>query len=294
MLEREPHFCSLPGDKWGLAAFQPLRWGFAGERRHDWRVLIIRETAAICQANTSGWKCNAAVFSLAQWLGRHVCSWGASAMVQLTSLDVWPAYLQTCTQVQSWVRHALHGGSQGSTCFCCVVAATLDLVVDVFKVLQLDCRHNSDYSWGASIVLVSCAAAFILASRPAHSKPPCWLTCRNRDRGGSECAQQLQNSCPRARVPCDRAGTGLIAEDFIEALSLVPGAQLAAVAARSPERVSAARKFADVHGERPLTALCFVCKQANLIIEEHEFCSGYCTCPGASVMLCCTSPPSQS
>ena len=43
----------------------------------------------------------------------------------------------------------------------------------------------------------------------------------------------------------------MIAEDFIEALSLVPGAQLAAVAARSAERVSAARKFADMHGERP-------------------------------------------
>eukprot|EP00891_Asterochloris_glomerata_P007273 jgi/Astpho2/7273/fgenesh1_pg.00113_%23_79_t len=44
------------------------------------------------------------------------------------------------------------------------------------------------------------------------------------------------------------AGTGLIAEDFIEALSLVPGAQLAAVAARNPERVSAAQNFADMHG----------------------------------------------
>ena len=233
------------------------------------------------------------MFSLAQWLSRHVSRalrLGVSSMEQLISLDVWLAHLQTCTQVQPWVRHAQ---SQGSTCFCWEIATTLDPVVDVFTVLQLDCRHNHGHSWGASLVLVSCAAAFILASWPAHSKPLCWLTCRNRDRGGSECAQHLQKSCPRARVPCDRAGTGMIAEDFIEALSLVPGAQLAAVAARSPERVSAARKFADMHGERPVTALCFVRKQANLILVKHEFCSGYCPCLGASTMLC-TSFSSQS
>lgn len=35
VLQQEPHFCSLPGDKWGLAAFQPLRWGFAGKHKRE-------------------------------------------------------------------------------------------------------------------------------------------------------------------------------------------------------------------------------------------------------------------
>lgn len=44
------------------------------------------------------------------------------------------------------------------------------------------------------------------------------------------------------------AGTGLIAEDFIEALSLVPGAQLVTAAARNKDRLPQAQEFAKKHG----------------------------------------------
>ena len=44
------------------------------------------------------------------------------------------------------------------------------------------------------------------------------------------------------------AGTGKIAEDFVEILALVPGAQLTAAAARSKDRLPQAQAFADKHG----------------------------------------------
>ena len=44
------------------------------------------------------------------------------------------------------------------------------------------------------------------------------------------------------------AGTGKIAEDFIEALSLVPGAQLITAAARKKDRLPQAQEFAKKHG----------------------------------------------
>ena len=44
------------------------------------------------------------------------------------------------------------------------------------------------------------------------------------------------------------AGTGKIAEDFVEILALVPGAQLTAAAARSKDRQPQAQAFADKHG----------------------------------------------
>ena len=44
------------------------------------------------------------------------------------------------------------------------------------------------------------------------------------------------------------AGAGLIAEDFAEALRMVPGAELHAVAARSAERLGQAQEFARKHG----------------------------------------------
>ena len=44
------------------------------------------------------------------------------------------------------------------------------------------------------------------------------------------------------------AGAGKIAADFVEILALVPGAQLAAVAARSKDRLPQAQAFADAHG----------------------------------------------
>ena len=121
--------------------------------------------------------------------------------------------------------------------------------------LQPDCSHS------ASTVLTCCAAAFILAPWPACSKHGMLSDMQGLQQRGARVRLQLQQSSPRARVPCACAGTGMIAEDFVEALSLVPGAQLAAVAARSAERVSAARKFADMHGERPLRCLsgCAVC-----------------------------------
>src|SRR5690349_14586849 len=48
------------------------------------------------------------------------------------------------------------------------------------------------------------------------------------------------------------AGTGLIAEDFAEALRMVPGAELHGVAARSPERLKQAEDFARKHGTAAL------------------------------------------
>lgn len=45
------------------------------------------------------------------------------------------------------------------------------------------------------------------------------------------------------------AGTSKIAEDFIEALSLVPGAELMTCAARNKDRLSQAQEFAKKHGE---------------------------------------------
>jgi dihydrodiol dehydrogenase / D-xylose 1-dehydrogenase (NADP) len=44
------------------------------------------------------------------------------------------------------------------------------------------------------------------------------------------------------------AGAGLIAEDFAEALRMVPGAELHAVATRSAERLDQAQEFARMHG----------------------------------------------
>ena len=65
VLEQEPHFCRLPGDKWGLAAFQPLRWGFAGNYRHD----LAR--AGLCPSLCGDSRLiYVAVLSLAQWLSR--------------------------------------------------------------------------------------------------------------------------------------------------------------------------------------------------------------------------------
>ena len=46
------------------------------------------------------------------------------------------------------------------------------------------------------------------------------------------------------------AGTGKIAEDFIEALSLVPGAELMTAAARRKNRLPQAQEFAKKHGVR--------------------------------------------
>ena len=46
------------------------------------------------------------------------------------------------------------------------------------------------------------------------------------------------------------AGTGKIAEDFIEALSLVPGAELMTAAARKKDRLPQAQEFAKKHGKR--------------------------------------------
>ncbi len=45
------------------------------------------------------------------------------------------------------------------------------------------------------------------------------------------------------------AGTSKIAEDFIEALSLVPGAELMTCAARNKDRLPQAQEFAKKHGE---------------------------------------------
>lgn len=45
------------------------------------------------------------------------------------------------------------------------------------------------------------------------------------------------------------AGTGKIAEDFIEALSLVPGAELMTAAARKKDRLPQAQEFAKRHGQ---------------------------------------------
>lgn len=50
------------------------------------------------------------------------------------------------------------------------------------------------------------------------------------------------------------AGTGKIAEDFIEALSLVPGAQLMVAAARKKDRLPQAQEFCKKHGA-PLAQL---------------------------------------
>lgn len=47
------------------------------------------------------------------------------------------------------------------------------------------------------------------------------------------------------------AGTGKIAEDFIEALSLVPGAELMTAAARKKDRLPQAQEFAKKHGQHP-------------------------------------------
>ena len=71
----------------------------------------------------------------------------------------------------------------------------------------------------------------------------------------------LAKDCHFTRLPGDRwglavyrplrwgfAGTGKIAEDFVEILALVPGAQLAAAAARSKDRLPQAQAFADKHG----------------------------------------------
>ena len=53
------------------------------------------------------------------------------------------------------------------------------------------------------------------------------------------------------------AGTGLIAEDFIEALSLVPGAELVTCAARNKSRLPQAQEFAKKHGQSaPLVLQC--------------------------------------
>ena len=52
------------------------------------------------------------------------------------------------------------------------------------------------------------------------------------------------------------AGTGLIAEDFIEALSLVPGAELMTAAARKKDRLPQAQEFAKKHGEQLCLLLC--------------------------------------
>ncbi len=45
------------------------------------------------------------------------------------------------------------------------------------------------------------------------------------------------------------AGTSKIAEDFIEALGLVPGAELMTCAARNKDRLPQAQEFAKKHGE---------------------------------------------
>lgn len=54
------------------------------------------------------------------------------------------------------------------------------------------------------------------------------------------------------------AGTGKIAEDFIEALSLVPGAELLTAAARKKDRLPQAQEFAKKHGEQHLPALTYM------------------------------------
>ncbi len=45
------------------------------------------------------------------------------------------------------------------------------------------------------------------------------------------------------------AGTSKIAEDFIEALSLVPGAELMTCAGRNKDRLPQAQEFAKKHGQ---------------------------------------------
>ena len=45
------------------------------------------------------------------------------------------------------------------------------------------------------------------------------------------------------------AGTSKIAEDFINALSLVPGAELMTAAARKKDRLPQAQEFAKKHGQ---------------------------------------------
>ena len=58
------------------------------------------------------------------------------------------------------------------------------------------------------------------------------------------------------------AGTGKIAEDFIEALSLVPGAQLVTAAARKKDRLPQAQEFAKKHGTLS-TCHARLCKRAS-------------------------------
>lgn len=58
------------------------------------------------------------------------------------------------------------------------------------------------------------------------------------------------------------AGTSKIAEDFIEALSLVPGAELMTCAARNKDRLPQAQEFAKKHGE--YWFVWFVCTPCNI------------------------------
>lgn len=73
------------------------------------------------------------------------------------------------------------------------------------------------------------------------------------------------------------AGAGNIAADFAEVLALVPGAQLAAVAVRSQDRLPQAQAFADKHGMLPTSALGLHGKSAHKGLQMHSWhtCASY-------------------
>lgn len=65
------------------------------------------------------------------------------------------------------------------------------------------------------------------------------------------------------------AGTSKIAEDFIEALSLVPGAELMSCAARNKDRLPQAQEFAKKHGEYRFWLYALQCSACPAVRARH-------------------------